>query len=58
MSLLNLDLKEQIQSHLTGRILLNIEFYEKTFDIEFLSTLSCLFVKKPYSIDENIIFED
>lgn len=41
-----MDLKQSIKTHLTGRILLNVKFMEKNFDIEFLSGVSELFVKR------------
>lgn len=57
MKLLNCELKESILSHFTGRILLKIDFFEKNFEIEFLSSLTNYFVKRPYSPDENILEE-
>ena len=35
-----------------------MDFFEKNFDIEFISGLSEVFVKRSYSYDDNIIDED
>ena len=58
MMLLNYELRSSIKSHLTGRILLNVECFEENFGIEFLSAVTSLFVKRTYSNDDNIIYED
>ena len=58
MEMLNKDLKLQIQSHLTGKILLNIELFERKFSLQFLTDLSSIFIKKPFYLGENIIYED
>lgn len=57
MNLLNIDLREQIDLHYKGRIILNLEFFEKCFDLEFISTLTCYLEKKTFSPDENVIEE-
>lgn len=43
MELLNNDLRNQIKSHLTGRILLNVEFFEKNFEVDFMSQITHIF---------------
>ena len=58
MGLLNRDLRQQIKSHLTGRLLVSVDCFEKNFDIEFISMLSEVFIKRSYSYDDNIIYED
>ena len=56
MNLLNDDLKDKITIILNGKILHNITVFNN-FSIGFLSQLTFIFLKKTYSLDENIIVE-
>lgn len=58
MDLLNNELKDQIRSHLTGRILLEVDLFSKNFNMDFLSSMTHIFNKKSYAVDDNIIYED
>ena len=58
MDLLNNELKDQIRSHLTGRILLEVDLFSKNFNMDFLSQMTEIFIKKSYALDDNIIYED
>ena len=57
MNLLNEDLRNLISSCYTGRIILKTEFFERNFELDFLSILSTFLVKVSYSSDETIIYE-
>ena len=56
MNLLNDDLKDKITIILNGKIWHNITVFNN-FSIGFLSQLTFIFLKKTYSLDENIIVE-
>lgn len=58
MEILNKDLGCQVQSHLTGRILLEVELFYKNFNMDFLSKMTTIFERKSYAVDDNIIYED
>lgn len=58
MGMLNNELRDQIKSHLTGRILLEVDLFSKNFGMDFLSSITHIFAKKSYAVDDNIIYED